>query len=809
MITSLIHRVPTALLSMALGVSHVVAQSYTDVGPQNGLDLIVPFGPDYYDVGVGVSFHDIDGDGSDDLSIGDRTNELKFYRNVQGSLVPMPSLTTGAGTTKSILWADLDNDGDADLVTTKYQGKVHLFHNNGDGTFTDRTLNSGILQTTSKNSGASLGDYDRDGFLDLYVCTYIAQSEPFAYNKVSHLYHNNGDGTFTDVTVTSGTGPYMRASFQSMWLDADGDGWQDIFIINDFAGANTLFRNNHDGTFTDIAVGVGLSEGPEHCMSISMCDFDVDGDQDFFITNTGIYPEVNNARSMLMVNDGAGNYTESSQAYGIDVFEWTWGALWIDHDNDGFQDLYIASQEHVFPEVEPRLDLFYKNVGGTGFVEAPELFPGGLQRNTHSVARGDLNGDGYADMIVHGQNTHQPQLWLNGGGEANHVRIGVEGTVSNRQGIGTWILVHAGGKTYTHYTVCGENYLGQSSHDVHFGLGNAPVLDSVVVQYLSGHTDRYYDLAVNTVYRFKEGETFTPRVTNDGDLVVCQPATITLDAGEGEMHVWSNGADSRTITVASSGSYHASVTNAFGITQLTDTVEVIIGPVPVVIASEVDPLCTGEGNGSITLENAAGVPAQNVIWDTSAEGAELTELPAGQYAYTFTDVNGCIAAGTVELIDPDPLFVVAIPQHTTSGTDGALAWTIFGGTAPYTQTVDGAEVTGTSLSGLSAGTYDLVVTDANGCMVETEVEVQFGVGIGEHSTAAPSLHPNPVSDVVYIAGEGTWRNWRILDMQGRLLNHGTGVVNGQLFVGDLAADTYILELSGGAAGMYRLRFVKQ
>ncbi|MGV3637013.1 MAG: FG-GAP-like repeat-containing protein [Flavobacteriales bacterium] len=803
-----ITRSALVLLSMRLATSELSAQGYTDVGPQNGLDLLVPAASQYFDIGTGVSFHDFDGDGDDDLTFGNRNGTLKFFRNNGGALEPVELIGLSTGSAKAVLWADVDNDGDSDFLVTTFLGRVNLFHNNGDGSFTDMTAVAGFVPNVGKYWGASFGDYDRDGFLDLYVCTYIYESEAYTYAKINHLYHNDGDGTFTDVTIGSGTGNGMKASFQSMWMDVDQDGWQDIFVINDFLPGNALFRNNHDGTFTDVSVARGLFQGPEHCMSISMCDLDVDGDQDIFMTNTGIYPQVNNARQMLMVNDGTGHYTESSNQFGLDVFEWGWGGLWIDHDNDGYQDLYMGTHEHVVPVIPAKPDLFFKNQGGNSFIAAPELFNGDLVRHTHSVARGDLNGDGYADLVVHGQEPFAPQLWLNEGGTASHVRIGVQGTVSNRQGIGTWINVHAGGKHYTHYTVCGENYLGQSSHDVHFGLGEATIIDSVVVQYLSGHVDRYYDLPVDTLYRFTEGETFAPRITAASGLVVCRPATVELSVpGNGTVE-WSTGESSPAIVIDSSGSYHATITNTFGITANTDTVDVIVGEMPEIIANVVDPTCAGEANGSIELVNLSGTPAELVSWATGQQGTSLTGLGEGELEFVFTDIHGCSASGSVILSDPDPVLAVILPEHAVTGADGALSWTIFGGVPPYVQTLNDEPVSGSSASGLEAGTYVLGITDAHGCSLVQAIELLLGVGMEDHNGLSLGAYPNPAQDHIQVITAEQWRTWRILDLNGRTLLAGGWVRNEPLDISALSSGTYMLELLDEAHGQIRVRFLK-
>jgi hypothetical protein len=790
---------------VALLASGSCAQGYTNVAGEQGLDFTVP--EPFPDFGTGVCFFDFDGDGWDDLSFGNVDGELKFYRNVQGSLQAMPDIVYGEGNTNQILWADIDNDGDPDLLVTTFQGPVRLFRNDGNWTFTNVTASSGFVQAAGKRWGASFGDYDKDGFLDLYVCTYIYEPEEYAYSKLNHLYHNNGNGTFTDVTLAAGVGDGLQASFQSAWVDFDRDGWPDLFVINDFEASNSLYHNNGDGTFTDMALELGLAQTGEHCMSISLSDFDLDGDLDLFITNTGVFPQTNNARHMLLVNDGAGNFTESSTLYGLDIFEWGWGALWVDHDNDGFDDLYIATHRELQPAVA---NLFFENEGGTSFTARPDLFPSQGLTKSHTVARGDLNGDGYPDIVVHNQEPDPPMLWVNEGGGASHVRIGVEGVVSNRQAVGTWIRVYAGGRVHTQYTVCGENYISQSSQYVHFGLGDATVIDSVVVQYLSGHVDRYYDLPVDTMYSFMEGETFHPVITSLNGFQTCVPNTVVLDAGDHADYLWNTGHTGRFLTVSQSGSYSVSATGPFGIAVTSAPVQVTIGPLPGIVAQRIDPLCASASSGSITLSNLAGVAEADVIWSNGGEGMLLTDLPSGAYGFTFTDVNGCTATGVVELMDPPELFVLLQATPVAQGDDGSISWTVFGGVPPYQVTVDGEPVVGSSLGGLSAAVYEVRVTDAQGCVFEENVLVFDPTGVGEVNAWMPRIYPNPVSALLHVEWKLVVSSWRVSDATGRTVLEGeNGLRSGVVDVSQLRPGAYLLELRDSEDHSARMRFVKE
>lgn len=791
------------LCALAVFSGTTSAQGYTNVAAEQGLTFTIPVTP--IDFGTGVCFYDIDGDGWDDLTFANVDDSLLLYRNNAGTLEPMPSPAFAPGSTREILWADIDNDGDPDLLVTTFEGPVRLFRNDGDWAFTDITAGAGFVQDAGKRWGASFGDYNKDGFLDLYVCTYIYSEETYAYSKLNHLYRNNGNGTFTDVTLQAGVGNGLKASFRSVWMDVDLDGWPDLYVINDFEAANALFRNNGDGTFTDMAVAMGLAETGEHCMSISLSDFDLDGDIDIFITNTGVFPQTNNARHMLLVNNGAGVFTESSALYGLDIFEWGWGSLWVDHDNDGYQDLYIATHREL---ALPVPNLFFKNNTGTSFSNGDSFFPDPQITSSHSVARGDLDRDGYADIVVQNQHPFSPYLWKNTGGVASYVRVTLEGTVSNRQAIGSWITVYAGGRQYLHHTVCGENYLGQSSQHILFGLGFVDGVDSIVVRYPSGHTDRYFDLAVNAEYSFREGDTVLPVITAAGPLSVCAPQSVLLDAGDFDTYLWSTGHTGRFLTATATGNYSVTVGNTFGVQATSAPVQVLIAPVPVVVGQEVDPDCAGASTGSISLENLSGVAEQSVLWNTGATGSPLEGLQAGTYTYTYTDVNGCTTSGSLVLFDPDPLFVLLAPVGATAEANGSISWTVFGGVPPYVVSVEDEVVTGATLGGLEPGNYQFVAVDAQGCTFSELVVITGTAGVAENDMASVQVFPNPTDAMLYFSSSLVVRWAKVLDGRGRTVVERSFVTStGGLDVSMLAPGAYVLELHG-PDGSSRARFVK-
>lgn len=794
---------------MLIGASDTNAQGYIDVAPSQGLDFLIPVQPMPFgsEVGTGVSFVDFDGDGWDDLTFANTNDSLIFYRNVEGSLQRLPSLFFGEGLVKQVLWVDFDNDGDLDLFVTTYEGSLRLLRNDGDWDFTDVSASCGFPPDEAKYYGASFGDYDRDGDLDLYVCVFIAFPAPLLPNRVNRLFNNNGDGTFTDVTFLAGVDNGQQASFRSVWMDVDLDGWPDLYVINDFLPGNALYRNNGDGTFTDMAEELGLLLPFEDSMCISVADVENDGDLDIFVSNTGIFPLVNSARSLLMLNNGDGTFTESSEAMGLNIFEWGWGGLWVDHNNDGFLDLYLATHREYGPAVANQ---FHINNGGTSFSNGAALFPSPQITESHAVARGDMDRDGYSDIVVQNQAPYPPYLWKNVGGTASFINVTLAGTVTNRQAVGTWIKVYAGGQRYVHYTLCGENYLGQSSQHIPFGLGEAEVVDSIHVEYLSGHVDRYYDLPVDTFYSFVEGDSYDVGITAFGATAFCTPDSVVLDAGEHPGYLWNTGDTTRTIATDTTGSFWVVVTTSAGLQVSSDTVHVEAFPAPVVLATVNAPACAEEASGSITLSNFAESELVSVEWETGQTGSSLNDLTAGVYPYIATDANGCVAQGTVELIDPDPLFALVQAQAEVEGGDGSLSWVIFGGTPPYVVELGGAEVPGSEVSGLSAGIYQVLVRDSLGCTYLETVEVQGAVSVDEWGQHGVELYPNPVDVGFWSKAPEPLRSCRVVDGSGRVVRHwGALPALTWMDVGSLAAGTYVLELHTVTDRRYKLRFTKQ
>jgi hypothetical protein len=442
---------------------------------------------------------------------------------------------------------DYDNDGYLDLFVTSF-GAVTLYHNNGNGTFTDVTKVAGISDTQWSTSAAFL-DYNRDGWLDLFIANYVDFTlaanlfctdavgardycGPRAYHPVpDKLYRNDGNGRFTDVTEAAGISKAYGAGLGVATGDYNGDGWIDLYVAND-ATPNQLWINQHNGTFIDegplSGSAVNAQGNPEGSMGIASGDVDVDGDEDLFVTN------IVGETSVLYVNDGHGNFEDARAKWGLarPTAAFTgFGTNWIDYDNDGWLDLFIANGavnivEALRGQALPyrmKNQLFHNT--GTGRFEETSAASGpafALAEIGRGAAFGDIDNDGDVDIVV--TNNNGPvRLLLNqteprasspgsratspGSQVSSHwLEVRVDQRPGNRFGFGAWIgLERAGKPTLWRRVRTDGSYLSASDVRVHFGLGASPAVSAVVVQWPDGVRERWTGVQVDRLLTFVRG----------------------------------------------------------------------------------------------------------------------------------------------------------------------------------------------------------------------------------------------------------------------------------------------------------------
>jgi len=518
--------------------------------------------------GPGVCVADFDGDGWQDLYFvngrdlynrGIPARNALYHNNGDGTFTDVTVKAGVPGTDFGLgcVWGDYDNDGFPDLYVTQY-GRNVLYHNNGDGTFTDVTDKAGVAGVKSGglfHSGATFFDYDRDGRLDLYVGGYVTldassprycdfvdvrtNCPPSVYKgSPDILYHNNGDGTFTDVTSKAGIYQPEGKNLSVGAADYDNDGWPDLFVANDGLNAY-LYHNEHDGTFTEVGLLAGMAlTGRGQTMAamcISLGDYDNDGWLDLYIS------DFQKSSDHIWHNDGKGGFQEVSDQAGItvpthDVL--SFGGGFFDYDNDGWLDLFIANG-HVYPEVEKsaqfahykQINSLFHNQGNGKFVETTNQAGSGFQ--TPYVGRGvafaDFDNDGFVDVLV-ANNGDPPLLLHNSGGNGNHfINFKLVGVKSNRDGMGARIRVQAGGISQIREVAGGGSYLSQSDLRANFGLGGATRAEIVEVKWPSGRQQVFKQVEADKFYLIEEGK-------EQIGLQKFSPPLRTAPAGAAEPH---------------------------------------------------------------------------------------------------------------------------------------------------------------------------------------------------------------------------------------------------------------------------------
>ena len=547
------------MMGAALVAPPFVASAEPDPVPVNFVDVASASGitfrhdsaatPDKYlitTMGSGCAWIDYDQNGLFDLYLvnGAATKVYAPQSPLRGALYrnngdgTFADVTAKAGVGAEGLFGmgvavgDYDNDGFPDLFVLGYNRCI-LYHNNGDGTFTDVTRKAGVENPGRWASSAAWFDYDNDGRLDLVIANYVDWSpernffcgdtapgmrsfcHPDDFNpQPPTLYHNNGDGTFTDVSRSSGIGIKGGNGLGVVTFDYDNDGWQDIFIANDHM-ANFLFHNNRDGTFKEVgyAAGVAVSDDGqfEAGMGVDAADTTGSGRLDLAVAHLDMQ------LARLYRNQGDGSFEDASliSKIGYDTFRYSeFGLKFMDYDNDGARDLFMATG-HVLDNVERyRADIHYnepklmfRNLGNGVFENVSSRMGADflLPRASRGCAVGDFDNDGDLDILVN--NCGQPvQLLRNDGGNANHwIEILLIGTRSNRDAVGARVKLTSGDLVMHDQRKGGMSY--QSSHDprLHFGLGQRTKVDALDIKWPSGEITRLTNLKADQIIAIKEG----------------------------------------------------------------------------------------------------------------------------------------------------------------------------------------------------------------------------------------------------------------------------------------------------------------
>jgi hypothetical protein len=543
----------TSVQSQKASRGEVAPIQFADVTASSGVTFEHAASPEkkylYESMSGGVLLLDYDQDGWLDLYftnaqsvamtlLGQKAKGALYHNNHDGTFTDVTD-KAGIGYPCSAMGGavgDYNNDGWPDVVLTCQEGLV-LLRNNGNGTFTDVTREAGLTDPRW-STGAAFGDYDGDGFVDLMITRYVEfdpRTPPvFGEGPTCHyrgipvqcgprgmkgladsLYRNNRDGTFTEVSTTAGVQDSPRYyGLGVVWGDFNDDGRPDLFVAND-STPNYLYRNDAKGRFSDVSFISGTAvngEGAETAgMGIAVCDYNHTGRFSLLLTT------FEDQAATLYNNDGGMNFTDVSFASGIatpTIKFLKWGVGCEDFDNDGWPDIFIVSG-HVYPQVDAlsagakyrERKIVLRNNGKGSFQDVSEQTGPGIlfPEASRGAAFGDLDNDGKIDVVIENIDG-KPMILRNTSPDKNHwITLRLVGRLSNRLAIGAKAKVTAGGTMQIGEVRSGGSYLSQNDLRLHFGLGNATKAESLEVRWPSGETDKYVDIKADHFYVVTEG----------------------------------------------------------------------------------------------------------------------------------------------------------------------------------------------------------------------------------------------------------------------------------------------------------------
>ena len=794
--------------------------------------------------GAGVSFYDFNKDGFDDITYCQSGDSLVFYESTGDSLIRR-ELIANTLDMRMASWADYDNDGDADLLVTKARNvgnNTKLYRNDGWPVLTDVTPDLAMPNFGGVRSyGHCWGDYDKDGFLDLYICNYNLGG-----GITNWLFHNDGDGTFTEVGAAAGVANGSQLSFQSVFWDFNQDGWLDLYVVNDLNQQSVMFYNNGNGTFSNVSVATGTNLQIE-AMCISIFDYQNDGDWDIYVTNIAV-------GNYLLVNEN-GVFSNQADVAGLELNRMSWGSTFIDFDNDTDQDVHIVTTQGSNNQ-----NPFMENNGSDFFTENNALGFTGDITNAYSNAKGDYNNDGFYDLThstVGSQNSYI--FWENLGQSGNWVKVDLTGTYSNRDAIGSFVRYWIDGVERRYFTSAGGGFLSQNAHTEIIGLADATQIDSLTITWPRGFVETHYDLQAGQRYDFIEGQTLSASIeVLEETTVLCD--SLHLNAGEWTSYLWDDGSTDATRTIFSAGEYTVVVTNAEGISTTTD-ITITQGYIPQISAEVINNSCYQAGNGNIAIAEVNNQP-YTAIWNTESGGLpqvffagiysavitsddncsievsyEITEpgpfeasaevtlplcagetgstsitfsggvepittdwqgfdpaaLAVGDYFINSTDDNGCIVSNFISITSPEALVIVnSTITNANDGPNGTIQLEIAGGIEPYSFAWSN-NTTENPIINIGQGQYECVITDANDCEITFEASI-IDLNVEEIENGV-QIFPNPSSGMVQINRITNGATVRVLDGLGKIIWKNT-VINSRVEI-DLSAQakgTYIIEV---------------
>ncbi len=509
-------------------------------------------------VGTGIAIGDYDGDGRPDIFVVSKTESCRLFRNLGNWKFEDVTDKTGVGDKgdaagiwkQGATFVDVNNDGLLDIYVCRFNAPNLLYINQGDGTFKEEAAKRG-LAVNDASVMAAFCDYDRDGWLDVFIQTNVLDTVAHPNGQRNYLFHNNGDGTFTNVTDRAGISGEGQGH-SATWWDYDNDGWPDLYVANDFAPADKLYRNNHDGTFTDVIDRV-VPHMPYSSMGSDLGDVNNDGLIDLFVAEMAATTHQKDQRTMapsrsllsqdppensraapqyfhnaLYLNTATGRCLEAAFLTGLDATDWTWSVRFEDLDNDGRLDLQVtngmhreshnadlmarmmlaenAAEKMRIERASPVLaeqNLAYRNLGDLRFEDVSASWGLNQKGVSYGAAFGDLDGDGDLDLVFANYQGNVTVL-RNDSDSGHRVIFALRGTQSNRFGVGATVKIETASGVQIRQLVLARGYLSSSEPVLHFGLGEDARIERATVTWPSGKSQIFTNLPVDRKFTITE-----------------------------------------------------------------------------------------------------------------------------------------------------------------------------------------------------------------------------------------------------------------------------------------------------------------
>jgi enediyne biosynthesis protein E4 len=659
--------------------SNIFGQIFQSVGPTAGTDD--------KGEGHGVAWGDYDNDNDLDFFVANGHDSNLLYQNNGDGTFSEVGMTAGVaslGNSHGGIWGDYDNDGNIDLYVTNYGYPNLLYHNNGGGTFTEIGTFAAV-NDDGVSYVATWGDCDNDGNLDLYVAN---------VDKANLLYYNNGDGTFTEIGSSVGV-DYSGSSFSTSWVDFNNDNNIDLFVANHYQ-PNILYKNNGDGTFTDVSDFAGINFNGD-VRGFAWGDYNNDGYLDLFIT---YYWQ----STLLYKNNCDETFTEVSESAGVNYYGACAGVGWGDYNNDGYLDLYLATG--------PTNSRLYKNNGDCTFTD--EGTNSGLDETTNwrGATWGDYDNDGDLDIIVV-VSSNANRLYMNNGSDNHWLNLKLVGTTSNNSGIGSKVIVEGANFYQRRDITGGSDYLSQQSLPIEFGLGDNSTIETLKVIWPGG--------AIQTL----------KNVNTDQFLIIYENRMPTANAGPDQIK---EADQPNSANVPLNGSESSDPDNDPLTYTWRENGNIIVGPTSDPISSVV--LSLGTHNIELTVDDGSGgTDTDEVIIEVvDTTPPELTvELdPNILWPPNHKMVNIAATVSVNDICDPNPTWtLVSIKSNEPEEGPGKKNYPDIEGEETGTSDTEfklRAERLGNENGRIYTITYQVVDASGNVNLAETSVIVPHDMG---------------------------------------------------------------------------------